>query len=170
LNGLLPQLEYLELIVNHNIQKKTEVLILKAKILHFLNKGQESEQIWKKALENDHDYLATLEYCTFMASTGKSYPEELFDKAMRSQFIQQSYKADKAAEIHYFKKDYTNAKSFIETSLKQGNFQSIETLKLAVKIYAALGDSDSVNRHNDRIKLLTEQDTIDTYQLLLNSK
>ncbi len=170
LNGLLSQLNFLELIASHNIQKKTEVLILKAKILYSLNNTTESEKIWKEAIENDHDFLTTLEYCHFMASVNKSYPAEYFDKAMRSEFIHESFKADKAAEIYFYKKDFAKAKSHIDTSIRNGNDQSLETLDLAAKIYKALGITEIANYYTEQLTKLTEEDSIDAYRMITEPK
>jgi tetratricopeptide (TPR) repeat protein len=159
LEDIQNELDQLELIVDHNEHKKTELLILKAKILSALKKEEASAETWKSALNTDRDFLASLEYCVFMASKGTVFSKELFEKAMNSQYIHESFKLDKAAEIYYLTKDYPKAKQYIESSISKGYCESTDTILLAARIYAALGDSKTADELNHRAALLLESES-----------
>jgi tetratricopeptide (TPR) repeat protein len=158
LNDILPIVEQLELMVNYNDHKRTEVLILKAKILSLLKNEEESEKTWKLAMETDHDYLAALEYCVFLAGKGETYPVDYFDKAMRSEFIHESFKLDKAAELFYNKKDQKKAKEYIDNSIAKGYCESADALLLASKIYDALGITQTANEFKDKARAILDSE------------
>jgi tetratricopeptide (TPR) repeat protein len=159
LQDIVKSIEQLELMVSHNDHKKTELLILKAKILSELKKDEDSANSWKLALETDHDYLASLEYSVFMASKGASYPKDYFEKAMNSEFIHESFKLDKAAELFYYLKDYAKAKQYIENSISKGYCESTDTLLLAAKIYEATGDLKTSQEFRSKARVLIESES-----------
>ena len=159
LEDILPFVDQLELMVNHNDHKKTEVLILKAKIFSKLKNEEESAKAWKLAMEIDHDYLAALEYCVFIAEKNQKYPTDYFDKAMRSEFIHESFKLDKAAELFYNTKDYNKAKEYIDNSIAKGYCESADALLLASKIYDALGISSTAQEFKDKARAIMGSET-----------
>jgi tetratricopeptide (TPR) repeat protein len=158
LEGIIASIEQLELMVSHNEHKKTEVLILKAKIQSALNNETESTKTWKLALDTDRDYLAALEYCVFMASKAASFPQEYFDKSMNSEYIHESFKLDKAAELFYHKKEYTKAKQYIENSIAKGYCESTDALLLASKIYSALGNIKLADEFGNKARTLLDNE------------
>lgn len=159
LNDILPIVDQLQLMVSYNDHKRTEVLILKAKILSMLKNEEESAKAWKLAMETDHDYLAALEYCVFLAGKGEPYPVDYFEKAMRSEFIHESFKLDKAAELFYNKKDQKKAKEYIDSSIAKGYCESADALLLASKIYDALGITQTANEFKVKARAILDSES-----------
>ncbi|HRI00142.1 MAG TPA: hypothetical protein PK006_03735 [Saprospiraceae bacterium] len=141
----LAQTDQLLLMVQNNASKKSEALILKAKILSAEKKWKEADVAWDKAKAIHEKDLFAIEYNSYLICEKNEKPINWMD-AFSSTKINEDYKQFLLAKIYYCTKEYTKSKELLQQLIQNPNKKTPEVILLLSKVYLVLGEPNEAKQ------------------------